>query len=83
MNNNTRDLLILFRKNATPPQEVIEKEVGSLHRLLFNAENLDNFVNSHELIDVNKYTVTNNRSVIKKALKVKKEKPFIFLYNKN
>ncbi len=82
MKKATRDLLILFRKNLGP-SEAIEKEVSSLHSLLFNAERLDNFVDALELIDTNKYIITNDRGIIKKALKSTKEQPFIFLYNKN
>jgi len=75
-------LLVLLSDDMSTEKE-IEHEVDFLHRLLFDAERLDNFVVAHELIDLNKYIVTNNSVTIKKILRNKKEKAFVFLYNKN
>lgn len=35
----------------------MERQVTQLHKLLYSAESLDNFVKCHEIIDLNKYTV--------------------------
>lgn len=82
MNKSNRDLLVLFKQDLMTPQ-AIEHEVGWLHELLFNVERLDNFVTAHELIDLNKYKITNNSVDIKKMVRRKKEQPFLFLNNKN
>ncbi len=82
MNKSNRDLLVLFKQDLMTPQ-AIEHEVGWLHELLFNVERLDNFVTAHELIDLNKYKITNNCVEIKKMVRRKKEQPFLFLNNKN
>jgi hypothetical protein len=82
MNKSNRDLLVLFKQELMTPQ-AIEYEVGWLHELLFNVERLDNFVQAHELIDLNKYKVYNNCAEIKKLVRRKKEQPFVFLSNKN
>ncbi|MEI2747464.1 MAG: hypothetical protein V9E88_01730 [Ferruginibacter sp.] len=82
MNKSNRDLLVLFKQDLMTPQ-AIEHEVGWLHELLFNVERLDNFVTAHELIDLNKYKITNNSVEIKKMVRRKKEQPFLFLNNKN
>ncbi len=82
MNKSNRDLLVLFKQDLMTPQ-AIEHEVGWLHELLFNVERIDNFVTAHELIDLNKYKITNNIVEIKKMVRRKKELPFVFMNNKN
>jgi len=82
MNKSNRDLLVLFKQDLMTPQ-AIEHEVGWLHELLFKVERLDNFATAHELIDLNKYKVSNNTVEIKKLVRRKKEQPFVFLSNKN
>ncbi len=82
MNNSNRDLLVLFKHELMTPQ-AIEQEVGWLHELLFNVERLDNFVSAHELIDLNRYKILHDSFEIKKTIRSKKEKPFVFLSNLN
>jgi hypothetical protein len=82
MNNSNRDLLVLLKHELMTPQ-AIEQEVGWLHELLFNVERLDNFVSAHELIDLNRYKILHNSFEIKKTIRSKKEKPFVFLSNLN
>ena len=82
MNKSNRDLLVLFKQDLMTPQ-AIEHEVGWLHELLFNVERIDNFVTAHELIDLNKYKITNSIVEIKKMVRQKKEQPFVFMNNKN
>ena len=78
----SRDLLVLFKEDLMTSQ-AIEQEVASLNSLLFSVEELDHFVGAHELIDLTKYTIQSNSAEIKKSLKRKKAKPFVFLNNKN
>ncbi len=82
MNKSNRDLLVLFKQELMTPQ-AIEHEVGWLHELLFNVERIDNFITAHELIDLNKYKITNSGIEIKKMVRRKKDHPFLFLNNKN
>ena len=82
MNKSNRDLLVLFKQELMTPQ-AIEHEVGWLHELLFNVERMDNFVRAHELIDLNRYKITNTSFDIKKNVRRKREQPFVFLSNKN
>jgi len=82
MNNANRDLLVLFKQELKNPQS-IEREVSWLHGLLYSVEKIDNLVTAHELIDLCKYKVVNKDQHIKKYLRSGKEKPFVFLNNKN
>ena len=82
MNKSNRDLLVLFKQELMTPQ-AIEHEVSWLHELLFKVERMDNFIRAHELIDINRYKITNNDLAIKKNVRRKKDQPFVFLNNKN
>ena len=82
MNNSNRDLLVLFKQELKNPQ-AIEREVSWLHGLLYSVERLDNLVTAHELIDLCKYRVVGKQRAIKDYLRSNKEKPFVFLNNKN
>ena len=82
MNNPNRDLLVLFKQELMT-QQAMEHEVSLLHDLLYNVERLDNLVAAHELIDLNKYKIISKQILIKRYLRIGKEKPFVFLNNKN
>jgi hypothetical protein len=82
MNKSNRDLLVLLKQEIMSPQ-AIEKEIDWLHELLFNVERLDNFVAAHEMIDLNRYKIHNNKFEIKKLIRSRKEKAFVFLNNLN
>ncbi len=82
MNNSNRDLLVLFKQELMTPL-AIEQEVAMLHDLLFWVERLDNFVKAHELIDLNKYKISNKAIDIKKIIREKKDISFLFLNNLN
>ena len=82
MNNSNRDLLVLFKQELKNPQ-AIEREVSWLHGLLYSVERIDNLVTAHELIDLCKYKVVNKHNAIRNYLRSNKEKPFVFLNNKN
>jgi hypothetical protein len=82
MHKNKRELLVMFN-NSLLNEESIEQAVEDLHAILLAAERVDNFVVAHELIDLNKYVVTNNAVQIKKYIRLRKKQSFVFLYSKN
>ena len=82
MNNFNRDLLVLFNQELMSPQ-AIEFEVEKLHTLLQSVERLHNLITAHEIIDLNKYKVTNRYADLRKTLLKGNLKPFVFLNNKN
>jgi hypothetical protein len=82
MNNPNRDLLVLFKQELMTPQ-AMEHEVSMLHDLLYHVERLDNVGRAHELIDLNSYKIISKQTLIKNYLRMGKEKPFVFLNNKN
>jgi hypothetical protein len=82
MNKLNRDLMVLFNQDLMTPQ-AIEHEVEWLHELLYNVERLDNLIIAYEVIDINKYKVSNNAQLLRKVFKTKQSKPFLFLNNKN
>lgn len=82
MNKSNRDLLVMFKQELMTPQ-AIEHEVELLHELLFTVERLDNVVKAHEVMDLNKYKIITKDFEIKNFFRLQKEKPFVFLNNKN
>ncbi len=80
---SNRDLLVLFRQRLMSQQD-IDREVMQLNELLFTTERLDNFVQAHEIIDLNRYKLITKQVEIKKLIRQKKlNKPFVFFSNKN
>jgi len=82
MNNPNRDLLVLFNQELMTPQS-IEHEVELLHRLLYTIESVDNLVIAHEVIDLNKYKIISKTIPLRKLIRQKELKPFVFLNCKN
>ena len=82
MNKSNRDLLVLLKQEIMTPQ-ALEQEIDNLHQIIFNVERLNNFVVSHELIDLNRYKIYKDAFEIKKMIRSKKEKSFLFLSNLN
>jgi hypothetical protein len=82
MNNANRDLLVLFNQELMTPQS-IEHEVELLHRLLYTIERVENLVTAHEIIDLNKYKITNRPFQLRKLFRQRTLKPFVFLNCKN
>ncbi len=82
MNKSNRDLLVMFKQELMTPQ-AMEHEVSLLHEMLFMVERLDNFVKAHEIIDLNKYKIISQSIAIKNIIRQQKDKPFVFLNNKN
>ena len=82
MNNANRDLLVLFNQELMTPQS-IEHEVELLHQLLYGIERIENLMIAHEVIDLNKYKVSNKPQLLQKLFRQRELKPFVFLNCKN
>jgi hypothetical protein len=82
MNNSNRDLLVLFNQELMTPQ-AIEHEVEQLHGILYSVEGIENIAVAHEVIDVNKYKISNSPQQLKNIFRERELKPFVFLSCKN
>ena len=82
MNNPNRDLLVLFNQELMTPQS-IEHEVELLHQLLYTIERIENLIIAHEIIDLNRYRVINKPIQLRKLIRQRELKPFVFLNCKN
>jgi len=82
MQSSNRDLLVLFNQELMTPQS-IEREVELLHQLLHGIERLENLVIAHEIIDLNKYRVIQKPLHLRKLIRQREIKPFVFLNCKN
>ncbi len=82
MNNSNRDLLVLFNQELMTPQS-IEHEVELLHQLLYTIESIDNLIVTHEIIDLNKYKIIIKPLKLRRLIRQKELKPFVFLNCKN
>jgi len=82
MNNPNRDLLVLFNQELMTPQS-IEHEVELLHQLLYTIERIENLAIAHEIIDLNKYKVISKPVQLRKLIRQKELKPFVFLNCRN
>ena len=82
MNNPNRDLLVLFNHEIMT-QKAIEHEVEQLHQLLYAIERIENLIIAHEIIDLNKYKVIKKNTQLRKLIRLRDLKPFVFLNCKN
>ena len=82
MNNPNRDLLVLFNHEIMT-QKAIEHEVEQLHQLLYAIERIENLIIAHEIIDLNKYRIINKNTQLRKLIRQRELKPFVFLNCKN
>lgn len=82
MNNPNRDLLVLFNHEIMT-QKAIEHEVEQLHQLLYSIEGIDSLIVAHEILDLNKYRVINSDIQLRKLIRQRELKPFVFLNCKN
>ena len=82
MDKPNRNLLVLFNQDLMSPQSM-EHEVDMLHELLYKVESLANLASAHEIINLNKFKVINNPGHLRKIIRQRELKPFIFLNNKN
>lgn len=82
MNNPNRDLLVLFNHEIMT-QKAIEHEVEQLHQLLYAIEGIENLIVAHEVIDLNKYKIIQKAPQLRRLLRQRELKPFVFLNCKN
>lgn len=82
MHRQNRDLLVLLKQDLMTPQ-AMEHEVEMLHELLYIVERVENLITAHEIIDINKYKVTNRPFHLNLFFRLKSPAPFIFLNCKN
>jgi hypothetical protein len=61
----------------------IEHEVELLHQLLYDIERVENLITAHEVIDLNKYKVSNKAPLLRKLFRQRELKSFVFLNCKN
>jgi hypothetical protein len=77
-----RDLLVLLKQELMTPQ-AMELAVERLHEMLHHFEQSPRIYLAYELIDVNKYKITNKYFVLNNFFRNKKQKAFVFLNCKN
>jgi hypothetical protein len=82
MNYGGRDLLVLSGKISLSPRQ-LEKEVQSLHELLYGIENLRHFCTANEIVNLNTYRIIRKPHLIEKCVRDMETRPFIFVCNKN
>ncbi|MDX1935554.1 MAG: hypothetical protein SFU21_00475 [Flavihumibacter sp.] len=82
MKNANRDLLVLLKDDNTD-QQIIGAQLAQLNKLLIRFETENNFCIAHELIDVNRYKIVQEKNRLLKLLQQQELKPFQFLINKN
>jgi hypothetical protein len=63
--------------------QAIEHEVEQLHGILYSVEGIENIAVAHEVIDVNKYKISNSPQQLKSIFRERELKPFVFLSCKN
>jgi hypothetical protein len=80
MKNYDRDLLVLYKADVYN-EDLLQREVESLHQILLRVERTENFCLVHELVTRNK--ITQKARSILKATRYLRLKPFQFLINKN
>ena len=80
MKNYDRDLLVLYKSDVYN-DDLLQREVEGLHRLLFEVERNEEFCRAHELATRNRIT-SKARAILKAAGRIRL-KPFHFLINKN
>jgi hypothetical protein len=82
MHQGGRDLLVLSNKISLTPQQ-LEKELQSLHELLYSIETSNHFCTANEVINLNNYKIITKPRLIEKSVREAEKKPFIFIFNKN
>ena len=82
MHYGGRDLLVLSGKISLTPQQ-LEKELQSLHELLYSIETANHFCIANEVINLNNYKIVSKPHLIEKAVREAEMRPFIFIFNKN
>ncbi len=82
MKTTNRDLLVLVKDEAMN-QSQIEFELEKLNSLLFQLETLDSFCTAHEVFDLTRHKVIDNRKKVVEIVQQTQLKAFQFICNKN
>ena len=82
MNDANRDLLVLSKTVHLNPGEM-ERQVELLNTMLYHTENWDVFCIANEVLDINRHKIIQKTFLIQKILTERKQKPFVFVCNKN
>lgn len=82
MQEPNRDLLVLTKANLLNQTE-LERQLAQLHEILFHTENWEVFCVANEIIDVNRHKIVRKPFLIQQVLTEKRQKPFVFVSNKN
>ena len=77
-----RDIIVLGDHTKLMNKEELELHIQQIETLLYTIERTDAYYAVSEIIDINRYKVISARAQIKQILR-EKEKPFVFLFNKN
>jgi len=80
MKNYDRDLLVLYKADIYD-DDLLQREVECLHRILIQVEHTQIFCIAHELVTRTK--ITSKAKSILKSVRNFRLKPFHFLINKN
>ena len=80
MKNYDRDLLVLYKADVYN-EDLLQREVETLHQILLKVERSNIFCSAHELVTRNRITQRTRR--ILSATRHLKLRPFQFLINKN
>lgn len=73
-----RDMLLIAKKGID-----IKQELASLELILFSVEKMSAICVANEIIDINKYKRITQPHLIEQFLQNRRNKPFVFLCNKN
>lgn len=82
MKTGNRDLLVLV-KDEFMNQHEIETELEQLNSILYKLETVESFCKAHEIFDVARHKVIENRKKLVQIIHQPELKPFLFIYNKN
>ena len=82
LRTSKRDLLVVPPWANTSPQ-ALQHEINALDALLVPLEQDIAIAAVSEIADLNRYRIIRNQALILKALGEGKQKPFVFLVNKN
>lgn len=82
MKRANRELLVLLKQELMTPQ-AMEHQVDLLHELLYKVEGMESLITVHEIININKYKVSNNPFLLRDYLMKRQPVPFVFLNCKN
>lgn len=82
MKRPERDLLVMLKQELMSPQ-ALELEVMKLHELLYHFERPVNIIPAYEVIDMIQYRIARQPERVRRYMRAKEAKPFIFFLNRN